>query len=231
MDFNIEGRILFEDNHLLIFNKLPSEIVQGDKTGDQPVSEILKGYLKTKYSKPGNVFLGVPHRLDRPVSGIVIFTRTGKALTRINEMLRNHEIQKIYWAVVANKPEQESGLLSNFLSRNEEKNKTFVVRENSPGSLKAELKYRLLDKSDRYFLVEVELLTGRHHQIRAQLAHLGCPIKGDLKYGYPRSNSDGSIHLHSREIRFIHPVSKEPVGLKASPPNDPLWNHFTEKNK
>lgn len=226
MNRDLEERILFEDNHLIIVNKKPSEIVQGDKTGDQPLSDLLKDYLKVKYAKPGNVFLGVAHRLDRPVSGIVIFTKTGKALTRINEMLRDRSIRKIYWAVVAGKPEKEEALLTNFLVRKEELNKSFITGEKTPGALKAELKYRILAKSDRYFLLEVELITGRHHQIRAQLAHIGCPIKGDLKYGYPRSNPDGSIHLHARQVAFIHPVTKAVIILTAIPPDDLLWNYF-----
>jgi len=226
MNRDLEERILFEDNHLIIVNKKPSEIVQGDKTGDQPLSELLKDYLKVKYAKPGNVFLGVAHRLDRPVSGIVIFTKTGKALARINEMLRDRSIIKTYWAVVAGKPEKEEELLSNFIVRKEELNKSFITGEKTPGALKAALKYKIIGKSDRYFLLQVELITGRHHQIRAQLAHIGCPIKGDLKYGYPRSNPDGFIHLHARQVAFIHPVTKAEIILTATPPDDLIWNYF-----
>ena len=224
---SIDQDILYEDNHLIILNKRPSDIVQGDKTGDEPLSDILKSYLKQKFSKPGEVFLGVVHRLDRPVSGAVIFARTSKALTRLNIMLRDGEIQKTYWAVVKNKPPQTEDHLIQYLTRNEEKNKSSVFDRPVNGSQKAELIYKIIDKSDAYYLLSVQLLTGRHHQIRAQLSSLGCPIKGDLKYGYPRSNPGGFIHLHARAISFIHPVKKELLEIKADPPSDKLWDYFT----
>ncbi|MEI6172310.1 MAG: RluA family pseudouridine synthase [Bacteroidota bacterium] len=224
---SIDQDILYEDNHLIILNKRPSDIVQGDKTGDEPLSDILKSYLKQKFSKPGEVFLGVVHRLDRPVSGAVIFARTSKALTRLNIMLRDGEIQKTYWAVVRNKPPQTEDHLIQYLTRNEEKNKSSVYDRPVNGSQKAELIYRIIDKSDAYYLLSVQLLTGRHHQIRAQLSSLGCPIKGDLKYGYPRSNPGGFIHLHARAISFIHPVKKALLEIKADPPSDKLWDYFT----
>jgi 23S rRNA pseudouridine1911/1915/1917 synthase len=228
---DIESRILYEDNHLLVFNKRPSEIVQGDKTGDEPLSEILKRYLKEKYRKPGNVFLGVVHRLDRPVSGIVLFAKTGKALARLNEMLREGTIHKTYWAVVKDKPSEDSGHLIHYLKRNEEKNKTYVYRDEKKGRLQAELIYRIIGSSDKYHLLEVNLLTGRHHQIRAQLAYIGCPVKGDLKYGYPRSNDDGSIHLHSYKVEFVHPIRKESVTISADPPSsDALWDFFSRQS-
>lgn len=222
---NLPPRILYEDNHLLIFNKLPSEIVQGDKTGDQPLVEILKAYIKEKYSKPGEVFLGVVHRIDRPVSGAVIFARTSKALSRMNEMLKKGEIRKTYWAVVKNKPPKDSDHLVHYLKRNQEKNKSFATETEKPGSQRAELKYRLAGKTDNYYLLEVELLTGRHHQIRAQLAAIGCPIKGDIKYGFPRTNKDGSIHLHARQVEFMHPVKQEMMSIVADPPSteDVIW--------
>ncbi|HNX43040.1 MAG TPA: RNA pseudouridine synthase [Bacteroidales bacterium] len=220
----ISNSILYEDNHLLIVNKMPSQIVQGDKTGDTPLSETLKGYIKEKYNKPGEVFLGVVHRLDRPVSGAVIFARTSKALTRLNLMLKNHEIHKTYWAVTGNKPPAGEGLLIHHLVRNEAQNKSYVVAGPRKGSQVAELHYRLIASSERYFLLEIELHTGRHHQIRAQLSAIGCPIKGDLKYGSPRSNPDGSIHLHSRKIDFIHPVSKLNISVTAPPHPEKVWN-------
>jgi 23S rRNA pseudouridine1911/1915/1917 synthase len=223
---SIERQILYQDNHLIIVNKLPSQIVQGDKTGDEPLSEILKKYIKEKYNKPGEVFLGVVHRLDRPVSGIVLFARTSKALSRLNEMLKEREIKKIYWAVVKNPPPEKTGHLIHYLHRDEKKNKSFIVSESRKDAKKAELIYHLLKSSDNYHLLEVELLTGRHHQIRAQLAHIGCPVKGDLKYGFPRTNPDASIHLHSRRIEFLHPVNKEQIAFEAAPPDDPLWNYF-----
>jgi 23S rRNA pseudouridine1911/1915/1917 synthase len=230
---NTEPEILYEDNHLLVVNKHPSEIVQGDKTGDSPMSGALKDYIKIKYSKPGEVFLGVVHRLDRPVSGAIIFARTSKALTRLNNMLRDGEIQKTYWAIVKNKPPLSSDHLIHYLTRNEQKNKSFVHDRPVNGSQKAELKYQVIGQSDQYYLLEILLLTGRHHQIRAQLAAIGCPIKGDLKYGYPRSNPGGFIHLHARTIEFIHPVQKVPVIVNADPPEDILWQYFlnsTNKN-
>jgi 23S rRNA pseudouridine1911/1915/1917 synthase len=224
---NLEpSNILYEDNHLIIVNKLPSQIVQGDKTGDRPLSEIVKQYIKEKYHKPGEVFLGVVHRLDRPVSGIVLFARTSKALSRLNEMLKEHEIKKIYWAIVKNPPVEKSGHLIHYIYRDEKKNKSFIVTDKRKDAKKAELIYRLLQSSDKYHLIEIELLTGRHHQIRAQLAHIGCPVKGDLKYGFPRTNPDASIHLHARRLEFIHPVKNETIVIIADPPKDPLWDYF-----
>ena len=216
-------QVLYEDNHLIIINKRAGDLVQGDKTLDTPLSEIVKEYIKETYHKPGNVFLGVPHRLDRPTTGIVIFTRTSKALERLNAMLREKRIQKTYWAIVKQTPKHEKDTLIHFLRKNARNNKSSVFRNEIAGSKKGILHYRLLKKLDRYFLLEVDLETGRHHQIRAQLSFIGCPIKGDLKYGFPRSNSDGSIRLHAREISFIHPVSKEKIHLKAPLPKDPVW--------
>jgi 23S rRNA pseudouridine1911/1915/1917 synthase len=223
---SIDQDILYADNHILVVNKQPSDIVQGDKTGDEPLSEILKRYLKERFNKPGNVFLGVVHRLDRPVSGVLVFARTSKALTRINAMLKAGELHKTYWAVVKNRPTKTEDHLIGYLRRDEAKNKTFVSGEPGKNRQKAELKYRVAGISDTYFLLEINLLTGRHHQIRAQLSDIGCPIKGDLKYGFPRSNADGSIHLHARSVRFIHPVSKQEIYITANPPDDPVWNYF-----
>jgi 23S rRNA pseudouridine1911/1915/1917 synthase len=220
--------ILFEDNHIIIINKLPSQIVQGDKTGDKPLVDLVKDYIKIKYKKAGEVFLGVVHRLDRPVSGAVIFARTSKSLTRINALIKNREIRKTYWAIVKNKPPQESDTLVNFLRRDETRNKSFITSENTKNSQQASLTYTLIGRSDNYYLLEIDLQTGRHHQIRTQLAGIGCPIKGDLKYGYPRSNSDGSIHLHARKLNFIHPVTMNPVSIIASTPDDPVWNYFEQ---
>jgi 23S rRNA pseudouridine1911/1915/1917 synthase len=222
----ISHDILYEDNHLLVWNKKPSEIIQGDKTGDEPVSGLLKEFIRQRDQKPGNVFLGVIHRLDRPVSGAVIFAKTGKALARMNRMLKNGEIHKTYWAVVKNRPPEMSGHLVHYLKRVEEKNKSFAYDKAVPGSKKAELKYTVLRQSDRFWLLEVELLTGRHHQIRAQLSKIGCPVRGDLKYGYDRSNPDGSIHLHARKLTFHHPVKDEMVEILADPPHDKIWNLF-----
>jgi 23S rRNA pseudouridine1911/1915/1917 synthase len=222
----LECNILFEDNHLIIINKLPSQIVQGDKTGDKPLADLVKDYIKVKYKKSGDVFLGVVHRLDRPVSGAVIFARTSKSLTRINERIKNREINKTYWAVVKTKPPKESDTLINYLRRDEARNKSFITGEKTKNAQLASLSYTLIGSSDNYYLLEIDLQTGRHHQIRAQLASIGCPIKGDLKYGYPRSNADGSIHLHARKLYFIHPVTLNPVSITASTPNDPIWNYF-----
>lgn len=221
-----EKNILFEDNHIIVINKLPSQIVQGDKTGDRPLSDLVKDYIKVKYSKSGEVFLGVVHRLDRPVSGAVIFARTSKSLTRLNALIKNREIKKTYWAVVKNKPPKDSDTLVNFLRRDEARNKSFVTGEKTKNAQQASLTYKLIGNSDNYYLLEVDLQTGRHHQIRAQLAAMGCPIKGDLKYGYPRSNADGSIHLHARKLSFIHPVTLNPVKIIASAPKDPVWDYF-----
>jgi 23S rRNA pseudouridine1911/1915/1917 synthase len=223
--------IIYEDNHIFAVNKRPSEIVQGDKTGDEPMSETLKRYIKHTYNKPGEVYLGTVHRLDRPVSGIVLFARTSKALSRLNEMFRGKEIQKTYWAVVKNRPKEDSGLLVHYLKKNEAKNMSKAFDKEQPGALKCELEYRILSDSDNYILLEVKPHTGRHHQIRVQLAAMGCPIKGDLKYGFNRSNPNGSIHLHARQVDFIHPVKKEPVTIVAAPPDDPLWNYFRKQLK
>ena len=223
---SIGSNILFEDNHLIIFNKQPSQIVQGDKTGDTPLSDLLKAFIKERDHKPGNVFLGVVHRIDRPVSGVVIFAKTSKALTRLNEMIKEGQIRKTYWAVVKNQPPEESGHLLHYLKKNKEKNKSYAHDKEVAGSRKAELTYRLIGQSQNYFLLEVNLLTGRHHQIRSQLSKIGCPIKGDLKYGFDRSNPDGSIHLHARQIEFTHPVSKEEINVVADPPDDRLWGSF-----
>lgn len=218
--------VVYEDNHIIIVNKTASEIVQGDKTGDTPLSETVKQYLKEKYSKPGNVFIGVTHRLDRPVSGLVVFAKTGKALSRLNEMFKNSEVKKTYWAVVKNLPREEEGELVNYLVRNEKQNKSYAYDKEVPGSKKAILRYRIIGRSQNYYLLEVDLKTGRHHQIRCQLAKMGSPIKGDLKYGSPRSNPDGSICLHARSIRFVHPVSKELIEVEAPVPPGNLWNSF-----
>jgi len=226
----LEENILFEDNHIIIINKLPSQIVQGDKTGDKPLSDLVKEYIKGKYNKSGEVFLGVVHRLDRPVSGAVIFARTSKSLTRLNALIKNREIHKTYWAVVKNKPPKESDTLVNFLRRDEARNKSFITRDNSKNSQMASLSYKLIASSDNYYLLEIDLQTGRHHQIRAQLAGIGCPIKGDLKYGFDRSNSDGSIHLHARKLTFTHPVTLKPISIIAFPPNDPVWNYFSQNS-
>jgi 23S rRNA pseudouridine1911/1915/1917 synthase len=220
--------VLFEDNHIIIVNKLPSQIVQGDKTGDITLADLVKDYIKEKYKKPGEVFLGVVHRLDRPVSGVVMFARTSKSLARLNALVKNREVKKTYWAVVKTKPPLESDTLINFLRRDEARNKSFITGENSPNSQKASLSYTLIGRSDNYFLLEIDLQTGRHHQIRAQLAAIGCPIKGDLKYGYSRSNTDGSIHLHAKRLSFIHPVTLKPVIIDASTPKDPVWSFFSQ---
>lgn len=215
--------VVYEDNHIIVVNKAPSEIVQGDKTGDIPLSETVKEYLKEKYQKPGNVFLGVTHRLDRPVSGLVIFAKTSKALSRLNEMFRTGDVKKTYWAIVKNAPEHTEGELVHYLVRNEKQNKSYAYPKEVPNSKKAILDYKLIARSDNYYLLEIDLKTGRHHQIRCQLAKMGCPIKGDLKYGFPRSNPDGSISLHARTVSFIHPVSKEKIELEAPVPEDNLW--------
>ncbi len=227
----VSQRIVYEDNHLIAVNKLPSEIVQGDKTGDVPLSEHVKAYIKKKYNKPGEVFLGVIHRIDRPVSGVTVFARTSKALSRMNEMVKQREIKKTYWAIVKNLPPEPDGKLVHYLSRNASKNKSFVSRKASSGSKEAILYYRLIAESDTYYLLEVDLETGRHHQIRAQLSAMGCPIKGDLKYGFDRSNPDASISLHARSIEFIHPVRKENLRITAEPPDDSLWNYFASMFK
>jgi len=218
--------VLYEDNHLVVVNKTCSEIVQGDKTGDQPLSETLKLWLKEKYNKPGEAFVGVIHRLDRPVSGAVVFAKTSKALERMNALFQQGEVKKTYWAIVKNRPPQTEGELTHYLVRNEKQNKSYAGDTEKPDSQKAILSYKLIAKSDNYFLLEIDLKTGRHHQIRCQLAKTGCPVKGDLKYGFDRSNPDGGISLHARKISFIHPVSKEPVEITAPVPDDKLWKHF-----
>ncbi len=218
--------VVYEDNHVIIVNKTCSEIVQADKTGDVPLSEMVKQYLKEKYNKPGNVFIGVVHRLDRPVSGLVLFARTSKALPRLNEMFRNGEVKKTYWAIVKEAPQESEGELVHYLVRNERQNKSYAYDREVPNSKKAILHYRVIGRSDNYYLLEVDLKTGRHHQIRCQLAKMGCPIKGDLKYGFPRSNPDGSICLHAHHIEFIHPVSKNLIVQEAPVPEGNLWNGF-----
>ena len=218
--------VVYEDNHLIIVNKTASEIVQGDKTGDTPLSETVKQYIKEKYAKPGNVFLGVVHRLDRPVSGLVVFAKTSKALARLNEMFRNSEVKKTYWAIVKQRPPQDEGELVNYLVRNEKQNKSYAYDKEVKNSKKAVLHYRFIGHSQNYFLLEVDLKTGRHHQIRCQLAKMGCPIKGDLKYGFARSNPDGSICLHAHRVKFVHPVSKELIDVTAPLPPGNLWNGF-----
>lgn len=212
---DIQDRILLEDNHLLVFNKRVGEIVQGDKTGDEPLSETLKAFIAQRDSKPGQVFMGVPHRLDRPVCGVCVFAKTSKALERLNEMLRKGELHKTYWALTANQPPKQSDTLTDFLVRNEKQNKSYV----SKNGKEARLKYTLIQKTERYFLLEVELYTGRHHQIRCQLANMGCPIKGDLKYGAKRSNPDGGISLMACRIQFIHPVKKTEIDITAPVPD------------
>jgi len=220
-------KVLFEDNHLIAVAKRAGDIVQGDKTGDVPLSDLVKDYLKEKYQKPGNVYLGVVHRLDRPVSGVVLFAKTSKALPRLNKMFAEHEaVQKTYLAIVGNKPPQPEGQLTHWLTRNEKQNTARAYDREVPGSKKAVLDYRLVAESERYFLLEVELQTGRHHQIRCQLAKMGCPIRGDLKYGAPRSNPDGSISLHAWRLSLEHPVTRVPLTIEAPLPEERLWREF-----
>lgn len=226
--------ILYEDNHIIAVNKQISDIVQEDPSGDTPLSEKVKAYIKEKYNKPGDVFLGIPHRVDRPVSGVVLFAKTSKALVRLNKMFqeRDEEITKIYWAIVGNLPEEEEGTLVHYLVRDSEKNKSYAYNQPKKNAKKAVLKYQLLGCAQRYYLLEVTLCTGRHHQIRCQLAKIGCPIKGDLKYGFPRSNEGGGINLHARSITFVHPVKQEKITIMAPPPlNDSLWKFFYENLK
>ena len=218
--------VVYEDNHIIIVNKTTSEIVQGDKTGDIPLSEVVKQYIKKEYAKPGNVFLGVVHRLDRPVSGLFVFAKTSKALSLLNEMFRKGDVHKTYWAIVKTCPPTEEGDLVHYLVRNEKQNKSYAYDKEVKGAKKAVLHYRLIGHSDNYYLLEIDLKTGRHHQIRCQLAKIGCPIKGDLKYGFPRSNADGGICLHARRVCFVHPVSKKLVDVVAPTPADNLWNSF-----
>lgn len=216
--------ILYEDNHLVIVNKQAGEIVQGDKTGDTPLSDIVKDWLKKKHNKPGNVYLGVVHRLDRPVSGVVLFAKTSKALPRLNKMFAEHnKVNKTYWAIVQNRPQEPQGTLTHWLTRQEKNNTARAYDREVPGSKKAVLDYELIASGDRYHLLEIHLHTGRHHQIRCQLAKIGCPIKGDLKYGAPRSNPDGSISLHARTLTLEHPVNHESISVTAPVPDDKLW--------
>lgn len=220
-------QIVYEDNHIIVINKLPSEIVQGDKTGDMPLSEKLKNYIKERDLKPGNVFMGVIHRIDRPVSGLVIFAKTSKALSRFNELIRVKGLNKTYWAVVKNKPPKQEDHLIHYLLKNEKANKSRAHEKPVKDGLKSELAYKFLRSSDNYHLLEIKLFTGRHHQIRCQLSAIGCPIKGDLKYGFDRTNKDGSIHLHAYILNFIHPIKQEEINIKATPlMDDPVWNYF-----
>ena len=219
-------QVIYEDNHIIIVSKATGEIVQGDKTGDIPLSDTVKQYIKEKYQKPGNVFLGVVHRLDRPVSGLVVFAKTSKALARLNEMFRVGDVHKTYWAIVKNRPAVEEDTLTHWIVRNEKQNKSYAYDKEVKNSKKAVLHYRLISSSTNYHLIEVRLFTGRHHQIRCQLAKIGCPIKGDLKYGAPRSNPDGSISLLSHHVEFVHPVSKEPISCDAPLPETDIWGSF-----
>jgi len=219
-------KILYEDNHIIIVNKKCGDIVQGDKTGDKTLADEVKQYIKQKYNKPGDVFLGITHRLDRPTSGIVIFARTSKALSRLNKMFSEQTIHKTYLAVVNSKPPKIKDTLTHFLVRNRKQNKSYANTKEIANSKKARLSYEMLAESDKFFLLKIQLHTGRHHQIRAQLAKIDSYIKGDLKYGFPRSNPDGGIHLHAYEVEFIHPVKKEPIKIIAKPPDDVLWNYF-----
>lgn len=216
--------VLYEDNHLIIVNKRPGDIVQGDKTGDIPLSEVVKEYIKIKYDKPGNVYLGVVHRLDRPTSGIVLFAKTSKALPRLNKLFKEKDAKKTYWAIVKNTPPKQEDTLVHYMKRNPKQNKSYAHIKEVPDSKKAILDYRVLKSLNNYFLLEVDLQTGRHHQIRSQMSAIGCPIKGDLKYGFDRSNKDGSIHLHARKLVFEHPVKKEKMEIIAPLPKDPLWD-------
>ncbi|MBF4471590.1 RluA family pseudouridine synthase [Flavobacterium sp. HJJ] len=216
-------QILHEDNHLIVVNKRVGDIVQGDKTGDKPLSEVVKEYIKDKYNKPGEVFLGVVHRLDRPTTGIVVFARTSKALTRMNELFSSRETQKTYWAVVKNRPSKSEDTLIHYIKRNEKNNTSKAHTKEVPDSKKASLEYKIIKELDNYFGLEIQLHTGRHHQIRAQLSAIGSPIKGDLKYGFDRSNPDGGIHLHARKLVFVHPVSKEEIIITAPTPDEVIW--------
>jgi 23S rRNA pseudouridine1911/1915/1917 synthase len=218
--------ILYEDNHIIAVNKKSSDLAQGDKTGDPSLDDEVKKYIAEKYNKPGSVFLGVVHRLDRPESGVILYARTSKALARLNEMFRTKEVKKIYYAIVKERPPEDEGTVVQFLKKNEKQNKTYVYEQQVNGSKEASLSYRVLGHSERYYFLELRLHSGRHHQIRAQLASLGCPVKGDLKYGYPRSNDDGSISLLSRRLEFTHPVSKKEISITAPLPKSDLWQHF-----
>ena len=216
--------VLYEDNHIIVVNKRVGDIVQGDATGDKPLSEVIKEYLKQKYNKPGEVYLGVVHRLDRPTTGLVVFAKTSKALTRLNESFKNRETQKTYWAVVKNQPPKTKDTLTHFLVRTPKNNQSKAFDKEVKDSKKASLTYEVIQKLDRFFVLEIDLHTGRHHQIRAQLSKINCPIKGDLKYGFDRSNPDGGIHLHARKLTFIHPVQKESMTIVAPTPNEVIWN-------
>ena len=220
----MEVEVLYEDNHLIAVNKKPGQIVQGDKTGDEPLSEKVKTFLKEKYNKPGNVFAGVIHRIDRPVSGVVLFAKTSKALSRMNELFRTRDVKKTYWAVVKNKPPHDSGTLVNYLVKNEKTNQSKAVSAENKSALRSELAYKVLASTNSFFLLEIDPTTGRHHQIRVQLSTMGSPIKGDVKYGFKRTNEDASIHLHARKLNFEHPVTKEKVEIIAPPPNEVVWN-------
>lgn len=222
-------QILYEDNHLIVINKRVGDISQGDKTGDTPLPDILKSYLKEKHNKPGEAFLGVVHRLDRPTSGIVVFAKTSKALSRMNDLFSSRETQKTYWAVVKNEPPKTEDTLTHYLKRNTKNNTSRAHLKEVPESKKASLTYKIIGHLDNYFVLEIELHTGRHHQIRAQLQAIGCPIKGDLKYGFDRSNPDGGIHLHARKLTFVHPVSKEKIELEALVPDETLWKIIETK--
>ena len=230
-DTSIKPRILFEDNHIIVINKLTSEIIQGDKTGDKTLGDSVKEYLKTEYNKLGNVFLGVVHRLDRPTSGAVIFAKTSKSLSRLNTMFKDNDVKKIYWAVMDAMPSRDKGTLENYLLKNQKQNKSYVRKSDVEGSKLAKLSYRVVKATDRYYLLNIALHTGRHHQIRAQFAAEGCRIKGDLKYGSPRSNPGGGIHLHARSLSFIHPVSKDRIDIVAPAPKDPLWDMFPSESE
>ncbi len=223
--------VIYEDNHIIIVSKRSSEIVQGDKTGDRTLADDVKAYIKEEYAKPGNVFLGVVHRLDRPVWGLVVFAKTSKALSRLNEMFKLGDIHKTYWAICQNQPDEPEATITHWLTRNEKQNKSYAYDREVPGSKKAVLHYKVIGRSERYTLVEVQLLTGRHHQIRCQLAKIGCPIKGDLKYGARRSNPDGSISLLAHKVEFVHPVSKERISAVSPVPEDRLWREITRTGK
>jgi 23S rRNA pseudouridine1911/1915/1917 synthase len=225
------AEILYEDNHIIAVYKRSSDLAQGDKTGDAPIDVEVKKYIATKYNKPGEVFLGLVHRLDRPVSGVLLFARTSKALARLNEMFSTRQVRKTYLAIVKECPPEEEGTITHYLKKNEVQNKSYVYDTEVKGSKEASLTYKLIGRSDKYYLLEVELHSGRHHQIRAQLAKIGCPVKGDLKYGYPRSNEDGSISLLARKLEFIHPVKKEPVTITAHFPEGDIWSFFIESVK
>ncbi len=217
-------QVIYEDNHIIVINKRPGDIVQGDKTGDLPLSEVVKKFLKEKYNKPGNVYLGVPHRLDRPTSGIVVFAKTSKVLPRLNKLFAEKIAKKTYWAVVKSSPPKQQDMLTHWLKRNPKQNKSYAHIKEVPESKKAILSYKVIKKLTHYLLLEIDLQTGRHHQIRSQLTAIGSPIKGDLKYGFDRSNKDGSIHLHAYKLSFVHPVKKELLFLEALPPKDPVWD-------